>query len=68
MVILTLIELIMESVLVKLIPVEMLYSYSYELVVSSFHMLDIEAAIVTQQQGQEMLDWSTSTMIEEAWA
>jgi hypothetical protein len=28
-----------------------------------FHSLDIEAAIVTQQQGQEMLDWSTSTMI-----
>jgi hypothetical protein len=28
-----------------------------------FHTLDIEAAIVTQQQGQEMLDWSTSTMI-----
>ncbi len=28
-----------------------------------FHTLDIEAAIVTEQQGQEMLDWSTSTMI-----
>jgi hypothetical protein len=28
-----------------------------------FHTLDIEAAIVTQQQGQDMLDWSTSTMI-----
>jgi hypothetical protein len=28
-----------------------------------FHTLDIEAAIVTQQQGQEMLDWTTSTMI-----
>jgi hypothetical protein len=28
-----------------------------------FHMLDIEAAIVTQQQGQEMLEWSTSVMI-----
>ena len=26
-------------------------------------LLDIEAAIATQQQGQEMLDWSTSTMI-----
>lgn len=25
--------------------------------------LDIEAAIVTQQQGQEMIDWSTSEMI-----
>ena len=28
-----------------------------------FHTLDIEPAIVTEQQGQEMLDWSTSTMI-----
>ena len=28
-----------------------------------FHTLDIEAAIVTQQQGQEMLDWSTNVMI-----
>ncbi len=28
-----------------------------------FHTLDTEAAIVTEQQGQEMLDWSTSTMI-----
>jgi hypothetical protein len=28
-----------------------------------FHTLDIEAAIVTQQQGQEMLAWSTSTII-----
>ena len=28
-----------------------------------FHTLDIEAAIATEQQGQEMLDWSTSTMI-----
>lgn len=28
-----------------------------------FHTLDIEAAIVTQVQGQEMLDWSSSTMI-----
>jgi hypothetical protein len=28
-----------------------------------FHALDIEAAICTQQEGQEMLDWSTSTMI-----
>jgi hypothetical protein len=28
-----------------------------------FHTLDIEAAIVTQQQGQEMLDWSTSAMM-----
>jgi terminase large subunit-like protein len=28
-----------------------------------FHTLDIEAAIVTELQGQEMLDWSTSVMI-----
>jgi hypothetical protein len=28
-----------------------------------FHTLDIEAAICTQQEGKEMLDWSTSTMI-----
>src|SRR5918994_7081420 len=28
-----------------------------------FHTLDIEAAIVTQQQAQEMLDWSTNVMI-----
>jgi hypothetical protein len=28
-----------------------------------FHTLDTEAAIVTQQQGQEMLDWSTTMMI-----
>jgi hypothetical protein len=28
-----------------------------------FHTLDIEAAIATEQQGQEMLDWSTSAMI-----
>jgi hypothetical protein len=28
-----------------------------------FHTLDIEAAIYTQQEGQEMMDWSTSTMI-----
>jgi hypothetical protein len=28
-----------------------------------FHTLDIEAALVTKQQGQEMLDWSTSTML-----
>ena len=28
-----------------------------------FHALDIEAAICTQQEGREMLDWSTSTMI-----
>jgi hypothetical protein len=28
-----------------------------------FHTLDIDAAIVTQQQGQEMLDWSTNVMI-----
>ena len=28
-----------------------------------FHTLDIEAAICTQQEGQEMMDWSTSTMI-----
>ena len=25
-----------------------------------FHTLDIEAAICTQQEGQEMMDWSTS--------
>jgi hypothetical protein len=28
-----------------------------------FHTLDIEAAICTQQEGQEMMDWSTSMMI-----
>ena len=28
-----------------------------------FHTLDIEAAIYRQKEGQEMLDWSTSTMI-----
>jgi hypothetical protein len=28
-----------------------------------FHILDIEASIATQQQSQEMLDWSCSTMI-----
>ena len=28
-----------------------------------FHTLDIEAAICTQQDGQEMIDWSTSTMV-----
>ena len=28
-----------------------------------FHTLDIEAAICTQQEGQEMIDWSTSTMV-----
>jgi hypothetical protein len=28
-----------------------------------FHMLDIEAAICTQQKGLEMMDWSTSAMI-----
>ena len=28
-----------------------------------FHTLDIEAAICTQKEGQEMMDWSTSTMI-----
>lgn len=38
-----------------------------------FHTLDIEASIVTEPQGQEMLDWSTSTMmgrsmgIDVAW-
>ena len=38
-----------------------------------FHTLDIEAAICTQQEGQEMMDWSTSTMagrsmgIDVAW-
>jgi hypothetical protein len=28
-----------------------------------FHSLDIEAAICTQQEGQEIMDWSTSTML-----
>ena len=28
-----------------------------------FHTLDIEAAICTEEEGQEMIDWSTSTMI-----
>ena len=28
-----------------------------------FHALDIVAAICTQQEGQEMMNWSTSTMI-----
>ena len=28
-----------------------------------FHTLDIEAAICTQQEGQEMMNWSTSTMV-----
>ena len=28
-----------------------------------FHALDIEAAICTQKEGQEKLDWSTSTMV-----
>jgi hypothetical protein len=28
-----------------------------------FHMLDLEAAICTQQEGQQMEDWSTSTML-----
>ena len=28
-----------------------------------FHTLDIEAAICTQQEGQEMMDWSTSVLI-----
>ena len=28
-----------------------------------FHTLDIEAAICTQQEGQEMMDWSTSIMV-----
>ena len=28
-----------------------------------FHILDIEAAICTQKEGQEMTDWSTSEMI-----
>ena len=28
-----------------------------------FHTLDIEAAICTQQEGREMMDWSTSTMV-----
>ena len=28
-----------------------------------FHTLDIEAAICTQQEGQEIMDWCTSTMI-----
>jgi hypothetical protein len=28
-----------------------------------FHTLDIEAAICTQQEGQEVMNWSTSMMI-----
>ena len=28
-----------------------------------FHTLDIEAAICTQQEGKELLDWSTSMMV-----
>ena len=28
-----------------------------------FHTLDIEAAMCTQQEGREMMDWSSSTMI-----
>ena len=28
-----------------------------------FHTLDIEAAICTQREGQEMIEWSTSTMV-----
>ena len=28
-----------------------------------FHTLDIEAAICRQQEGREMIDWSTSTMV-----
>ncbi len=28
-----------------------------------FHMLDIEAAIATQEKGREILDWSTNVMI-----
>ena len=32
-----------------------------------FHTLDIEAAICTQQEGQEMMDWNTSTMIGRSW-
>ena len=28
-----------------------------------FHTLDIEAAICTQQEGREMMDWSTSVMV-----
>jgi hypothetical protein len=28
-----------------------------------FHALDIEAAICTQKEGQEMMEWNTSTMI-----
>ena len=28
-----------------------------------FHILDIDAAICTQQEGQEMMEWSTSEMI-----
>ncbi len=30
---------------------------------NAFHTLDIEAAICTQQEGQEMMDWSTSIMV-----
>ena len=28
-----------------------------------FHTLDIDAAVCTKQEGQEMMDWSTSTMV-----
>ena len=28
-----------------------------------FHTLDIEAAISTQEEGKEMMDWNTSTMV-----
>ena len=28
-----------------------------------FHTLDIEAAICTQEEGREMMDWSTNTMV-----
>ena len=28
-----------------------------------FHSLDIETAICTQKEGQELMEWSTSTMI-----
>jgi hypothetical protein len=33
-----------------------------------FHTLDIEAAICTKEEGQEMLDWSTSTIVGRSMA
>ena len=31
--------------------------------INVFHTLDIEAAICTRQEGREMMDWPTSTMV-----